>query len=154
MPVNTTSGCTIAIGHSTIVNPVPSADTYTVIGFPTNLGAFGRTYVEINFDDLSNRNTLKFKGQRNDGTMAIQVGRAAEDAGQAAAIVARDSDQDFNFRVTLNDSSGTTSATPTTFYFLAKVMSYTTNIGGPNKVVDATVNVAIKSGSITETAAT
>jgi len=150
MPVNTTSGCKIFIGSNSTVATDPTVDTYTQIGFVTNIGAFGRTYAEINFDDLSERNTLKFKGQRNDGTMAVNVGRDTTNAGQAAVIIARDSDNDYNFKVTLNDSSDVTGALDTVFYFLAKVFSYNVNIGGVNKVVDATINVGIKSGSIQE----
>lgn len=151
MPVNTSSGCKIYIGSNALVQPDPTLDTYTEIGFVANAGAFGRQYSEITFDDLGNRNTLKFKGQRNDGTMPLQLGRDTSDPGQAAMIVALDNDNDFNFKVELNDSSDTSGAVNTTFLFQAKVMSYTTNIGGPNQVVGSNGNLAIKSGSIQET---
>jgi hypothetical protein len=154
MPVNTSSGSKLYIGHNALVQPDPETDTYTEVGFIANSGEFGRVYALITFDDLSNRNTLKFKGQRNDGKMDIDLGRAPDDAGQAAMIVALDIDQDFNFRVTLNDQSGVSGSVPTEFLFQAKVMTYTCNIGGPTQVVHARATVEIKSGSIDETPGT
>ncbi len=151
MAVNTSSGCTIAIGTTATVS---SSDSYTSIGFISNGGAFGRTYSLIKFDSLPDRNTLKFKGQRDDGAMTIEAGRDASDAGQSAVIVALDSDQDYNFRVELNDSSGISGSHPTIFYFKGKVMSYPTTIGTPTNVVMTKFDVQIKSGSISEIPAT
>jgi hypothetical protein len=131
-----------------------SGDTYTEISFITNMGEFGRTYDEIKFTSLEDRAVLKFKGQYDDGTMQLDLGRAAADAGQAAAIVARDTDFDYNFKVALNDASTTSGATPTTFIFKAKVMSYTTNVGNVNQVTAAKITLSIKSGSIVETPST
>jgi len=155
MPVNTSSGSKLFIGADNTVHADPTTDTtYKEIGFIANMGEFGRVYALITFDSLGNRNTLKFKGQRNDGKMDMDLGRAPEDIGQAAAIVARDIDHDFNFRATLNDASAASGATPTTFWFLAKVMSYTCNVGGPTQVVHSRMSVEIKSGSIIEQEAT
>jgi hypothetical protein len=151
MAVNTASGCKVYIG-TTATNP--SGDTYTQIGFISNAGAFGRTYSLIKFDSLPDRNTLKFKGQRDDGNMTIEAGRDAADAGQAAVITALDSDQDYNFQVVLNDSSGISGSHGTQFLFKAKVMSYPTTIGTPTNVVMTKFDVQIKSGSIIETPAT
>ena len=69
-----------------------------------NFGDFGRVYSEIKFDTVNNRGTLKFKGTYDDGSMTLQLGRDPSDAGQAAVIVARDSDNDFNFMVTFGDA--------------------------------------------------
>ncbi len=154
MPVNTSSGSKLYIGSNDLVHPDPTTDTYIEIGFIANAGEFGRVYALITFDDLSNRNTLKFKGQRNDGKMSIDLGRAPDDDGQAAMIAALDVDQDFNFKVTLNDQSGVSGSVPTKFLFQAKVMTYTCNIGGPTQVVHARADVELKSGSIQETEAT
>lgn len=151
MAVNTSSGCQVSIGTTA---SVASSDSYNPIGFVSNAGEFGRVYSLIKFDSLADRNTLKFKGQRDDGTMNIELGRDASDAGQSAAITALDSDQDYNFKVELNDSSDTTGATNTIFYFKAKVMTYTTNIGTPTQVVGSKMVLELKPNSITETPAT
>ena len=154
MTINTSSGSKIYIGSNNTVVSNPLVDTYILIGFVANMGEFGRVYSLITFDSLGDRNTLKFKGQRNDGKMSIDLGRAPDDSGQAACILARDVDQDFNFKVSLNDASAISGSHPTFFYFLAKVMSYTTNVGGPTQIVHAKMDVEIKSNSITEIAGT
>jgi hypothetical protein len=152
MPINTSSGSKVYIGQDNTVhsNPVTDSD-YTLIGYVANIGEFGRVYGLITFDNLENRATLKFKGQINDGKLSLDIGRAPEDVGQAAALTALNSDHDYNFKVTLNDRIATS---PTTFYFFAKVMTYTCNVGGPTQVVRARMDVEIASTSITEVEAT
>jgi len=152
MPVNTSSGTKLYIGQDNDDHANPQTDSdYVLVGFIENLGEFGRQYSLITFDDLSERSTLKFKGQRNDGKLSLSLGRAPDDTGQAAMRSALDSDHDFNFKITLSDRI---LSSPTTFYFLAKVMTYTTNVGGPTQVVKARADVEIKSNSIIEVAAT
>lgn len=151
MAIGPSSGSKLYIG-TTATNPV--GDSYTQVGDISNLGEFGRVYAPIKFDSLSDRNTLKFKGQRDDGTMTIEIGRDSSDGGQAAVIVALDSDADYNFKITLNDASTTSGSTATYFLFKAKVMSHPTIIGTPNNVVMSRIVLDIKSGSITETAGT
>lgn len=158
MAVNTASGCTISIGTTTGDNSNTQseyeADSYDLIGEVTNIGEFGRTYREIVHSSIDDRNERKFKGQRNDGTLALQLGRDATDTGQEAMIVARDDDHDYNFKVTLNDASSASGATPTTLYFRAKVMSYRTVIGDANQVVQARTDLGIQSGTLLEVAST
>lgn len=145
------SGAKIYIGTKQTTG---SDDAYTLIGKVNNQGAFGPVYQEIKFDTLDNRDTLKFKGQRDDGNIALTLGRDLTDTGQLALTAALSDDHDYNFKVTLNDAGVATGALPTTYLFKAKVMSFTTNIGATNQVVQASVSIAIKSGSIVETAAT
>lgn len=145
------SGSKIYIGTTATTG---AGDSYTLIGKVTNQGAFGAVYNIIKFDSLEDRNTLKFKGQRDDGDINLQLGRDLTDAGQLAITTALSSDLDYNFKVTLNDTGTATGALPTTFLFKAKVTSYKTTVGAPNQVVMAEVILAIKSGSIAETAAT
>lgn len=149
MTVQTSAGCKIYIGTA---ETTPSPDDYLEIGEVTNFSEFGRVYQEIRHDAIGTRGTRKFKGTYDDGNITLQLGRDPSDVGQAAAILARDDDEDYNFKITLNDEG--VLGNPTTFTFKAKVMSYTTNIGGPNQVVGATMMLGIKSGSIDETAAT
>lgn len=148
--VNTSSGSKLYIG-TTAANPV--GDSYIEITEIQNMGDFGRMYEQINYSTLGDRNVRKFKGQRDDGNMELELGRKANDPGQAAMIVALDTDQDYNFKATLNDDTDTTGSTPTTVYFKAKVMGYRTNVGGPNQVVGARTTIGIKSGSLVEVAA-
>lgn len=151
MPLSTAAGTTIEIG-TTLADT--EADSYTNIGKVANLGNFGRVYQPIEFSSLDDRNVLKFKGQRDDGNITMELGRDLSDAGQAAVKVALDSDYDYNFRVILNDESADSGSSGTVYYFKAKVMSFTTNVNDPNSVVGASVDLAIKSGSLDEIAAT
>ena len=151
MAVSTSAGSKLFIGTTAAS---ASGDTYTEIAEITNLGAFGRSYNEIKHAALGNRNDIKFKGQRDDGSISLGLGRSAGDPGQAAMLVALDSDHDYNFKVTLNDAITPSTGTPTTILFKAKVMSYVTNVGGVDQVVAATASLGITSGSIAETAAT
>lgn len=155
MPVNTSSGCKLYIGDDNTVTSDPVADTnYQAVGFIANLGEFGAQFALITFDSLPDRNTLKFKGQRNDGKLDVDLGRAPDDAGQAKIVAALPVDHDYNFKVELNDKSAISGSHNTLFFFPAKVMTYTTNIGGPTQVVHAKATIEIKSGSIVEIPAT
>lgn len=149
--VATAAGSKISIG-TTSGNLL--VDTFTEIGAVVSIGNFGRVYDEIKFSQLSNRNVLKFKGQRDDGNIEMELGKDLSDAGQAAAEVALDTDYDYNFKIELNDESSTSGSHPTYIFFQAKVMSFTTNIGSANNVVGANCMLAIKSGSIQKINAT
>lgn len=150
MAIGPTAGSALYIGTS---ESVASPDDYLLIGEITDMGSFGRTYQEVVAQSIDQRGDRKFKGSYNDGTMTLKVNRDPSDVGQAAAITARDSDADYNFKLLLNDDETGGFATPTTITFKAKVMSYTLDLGGPNSIVQATIQLSIKSGSISEVAA-
>lgn len=155
MTVNTSAGSKVSIG-TTLAAANQSqfeADVYQEIAEIVTIGEFGRTYSEIPFTSISNRAVRKFKGDFNDGNLQLGLGRDAADLGQAAVRAALDSDNDYNFKVTLNDDSvGDTGTEPTTFYFRGKVMSYTTNINDVNSVVQSAVSIGIQSGTLLEIA--
>lgn len=100
MTVHTSAGSRILIG-TTASNPL--TDTYVEIAEVTNIPEFGATYSTITHSSLGNRNVLKFKGQRDDGTLALDLALSSADAGQQAAQAALKSDFDYNFRITAND---------------------------------------------------
>lgn len=150
MAIGPTAGSKIYIGTA---ESIASPDDYLEIGEVSDLGSFGRVYTQIKAQTIGTRGDRKYKGTYDDGAMAIKVLRSSSDTGQAAAIVARDSDSDYNFKLTLNDAAEGGFTVNTAFYFKAKVMSYTVETGGPNTVVMATINLDLKSGSITEVAA-
>lgn len=151
MAVQTSAGSKIYIGTT---SSDEEHDSYVEVGEVTNIPEFGRAYEEVTFASLGNRAVQKFKGTYNDGTITVQLGRDVSDVGQAAIQAALDDDFDYNFKVTLNDASAVSGSHPTIIYFKAKVMSYTTNIGAPNQVVQASAQLGIKSGSIYEIEAT
>lgn len=150
MAVQTSAGSKLFIGTS---SGTPASDTYIEVSEITNIPEFGRAYQEITHNAVADRSTKKFKGSYNEGSISLTLGRDVAGTGQAALKAALDSDADYNIKITLNDTPTTgASPKPTTFLFKAKVMSFTTNIGGSNQIVGATVLLGI-SGAITETAA-
>ncbi len=110
MPIGPSSGSTFAIGSNASTATNMLTDTYVNVANITNLGEFGPQFAVIKFDDLGSGLTQKFKGQRDDGKLSLDLGRQSEDAGQAALILANlDRVNDYNMRVTNNDAPGTTS---------------------------------------------
>lgn len=150
MGVQTSAGSKLFIG-TTAANA--ATDTYVEVAEVTNIPEFGRAYQEITHQSLGRRDTQKFKGSYNEGSITLALGRDMSNAGQAALRAALDSDSDYNVKITLNDTPSTgTSPKPTTYLLKAKVMSFTTNPGGPNQIVGASVMLGIS--SIVEAAAT
>lgn len=150
--INTASGSKIFIG-TVAANPL--VDSYVEVAEVTNIGQFGRVYNEILYSNLSNRNERKFKGQRNDGSLPLDLGHAGPvvDPGAAAMDVALDVDDDYNFKITLNDDSKVSGASPTTYFFKAKVMGMPTTPGNNTGVPMRHPTLGIKSGSIVKVAA-
>jgi hypothetical protein len=108
MGVSTSAGTKIYIGTTA---SDPTTDTYVEIGSVQSLPEFGRVYGEANFTSLGDRNVQKFKTSRNDGNVALVLGKDGADAGQIAVAAALDVDSDYNFKVALNDSVAIQSAT-------------------------------------------
>ena len=130
------------------------ADAYAEIGEVITMGEFGAQYEQINLETIGNRNRRKFKGVLDDGDLALGLAKQASDAGQAAALAALHDDRDYNFKVVENDASEDSGAEGTTSYFRGKVMGYRTNINDVNSVVQASMTIAIQSGTLIEVAAT
>jgi hypothetical protein len=101
MGVSTAAGTALSIGTTALVG---STDTYNALGQITTIPEFGRVYTEIKFSPLSTRGVLKFKGSFDDGSIAVVMGKDSTDAGQQAALVARDVDADYNFKIVANDA--------------------------------------------------
>lgn len=150
MGVNTAATSTIAIGTTTVCNDQADyeADSFIDIGEVSDIGEFGDTAETIEFTSLSDRRVRKFKGSFDAGVFTCQCGADQTDAGQIALATAFAADDDYNFRVQLNDEA-TVGGTPTTLYFSGKVMSMQRNVGSVNNVVMRTFNIAINS-EITE----
>ena len=140
MTVQTAAGSVISIGTTASDHLV---DSYTAIGEVVTIPEFGRVYNLVTHNPIAARNTTKIKGSFNDGSVALDIGKDPNDAGQAAALVARESDLAYNFKLELNDAGPGTDDTPTTYYFTGKVMSYTTNLGSVDSVIGSTLTVEI-----------
>ena len=112
-----------------------AALTWTEIGEVSDMGEFGRKYNLVTFNTLGDRRTVKRKGSYNDGTIACQMARVPDDAGQAILTTAVDDDASYSVKIRLQDG--------TVFYTTAQVMSYTTNIGTVDQITSATVDLEI-----------
>lgn len=112
-----------------------AALTWTEIGEVSEMGEFGRQYNLVTFNTLGDRRTVKRKGSYNDGTIACQMARVPDDAGQAILTTAVDDDDSYSVKIILQDG--------TIFYTTAQIMSYTTNIGNVDQITSATVNLEI-----------
>ena len=109
--------------------------TFTEIGEVSEMGEFGRQYNLVTFNTLGDRRTVKRKGSYNDGTIACQMARVPDDAGQTILTTAVNSDNSYSIKIKLQDG--------TVFYTSAQVMSYTTNIGNVDQITSATVDLEI-----------
>lgn len=146
MGVMTSAGSTLGIS-TTLPASYDStgfnALTFTGVGEITDLGEFGKEFNLVNHNPLGNRQTKKFKGSYNNGSLQLQMGRDASDAGQTAMRTALASDNSYSFKVTLQDG--------TKLFFTGKVMSYRTSIGSVDQITGATTTVEID-GDIVEVA--
>lgn len=108
MGVSTSAGAKLYIG-TTASNGV--TDTYTEVGQIVTIPEYGRKYNVVKYTPLDFRGTLKFKGSYDDGSLAVDIGKDATDAGQVLCIAAVNIDLDYNFQISLNDAVAPSSAT-------------------------------------------
>lgn len=106
----TAAGAALAIGTTAAV---ASTDTYTTMANVTDIPEFGRVYNVIKVQPLGTRGVQKIKGSFDESEIAVKMARDRSDPGQAAALLARDVDSDYNFKVTLNDAAAPISNTVT-----------------------------------------
>jgi len=118
-------------------------DTYTAVGEVESIGNFGDEINSVTFTGLRDQRVRKFKGSRDAGTAEITVAFRATDSGQSSmqAAVDDETQDDFNFRVTIND--GTSGGSNTVFYFSAKAMSDSVEVSSVDNIVRKTYSVAI-----------
>lgn len=149
------SGSKIAIG------PVAAASdditdlegyTYDEVAEIMDIGEFGEQYEVVQYISLATRRVRKRKGTYDSGDVTIMMGHdLVNDTGQTELRNVRHSDSSYAFRITLNDAPE--GGDPTTYYFVAKVMSFRGNIGGPNGTVQSQAQLAIDSDILVTEAA-
>ena len=112
-----------------------AALTWTEIGEVTDAGEFGREYALVTHNPLKDRRTVKRKGSYNDGSITLQMARDVSDAGQVLLDTAKDDDNSYSVRITLQDG--------TERYTTAQVMSFKTTIGSVDQITTGTVVLEI-----------
>ncbi|MEP3114925.1 hypothetical protein [Nisaea sp.] len=130
------------------------ADTYAEIAEITNVGDFGKEYQIIETKALKQRRVRKIKGSYDNGTLELELYLDSDDPGQAAALAALDTDDNYNFKITLNDAPDGAAPTPTTYYFRGLVTAFRTSISDVDSAVTGRCVVAINTEILKVPAAT
>lgn len=138
---STAAGSTISIGLAPATYDLAgfAAVSYSEIKEVTDIPEFGKEYNLVTHNPVGNRATFKFKGSYNSGSLTLAMAKYEADAGQAMLATASDSDDDYSFKLVV--PSGTT------YYFPAKVMSFTTVVGSVDSIYAANAMLEI-SGDI------
>ena len=134
----TSAGTTISISAAlpaTYNDTGFAALTFTEVGEVSDLGEFGREYNVVKFNPLKDRRTVKRKGSFDDGTVQVQLAKAATDAGQVILKTATNSDASHSIKIVLQDG--------TIFYFTAQVSSSTVNVGNVDQITSSTFKLEI-----------
>lgn len=138
MTVKTSAGTTLAVSAglpATEDSAGYAALSWTDVGEITDLGEFGKVYNLVTHNPLATRRTVKKKGSFNDGSISLALGLDSSDAGQAILDAAVDSDANYSFRVTDQDSA--------IDYFQAIVMSKPKSIGSVDSITSSTSQLEI-----------
>lgn len=113
------------------------AVSYTEVKEVVDIGEFGASYALVTHNPLGDRITVKRKGSKNNGTLAVQMAYAPSDPGQTLLAAAVDSDSSYSYKVELQDG--------TEFLFTAQAMGYPIQVGGVDSITSSTCNVEIDS---------
>lgn len=144
MGVQTAAGTVISIARGS----PPSWDAagyastdlqWAAIGEVTDGGTHGKKFAEVTHKPIGTRGTQKFKGSFDEGTKTLQLGLDNDDAGQILAKEARDSDDDYSFRVAYPNGD--------IDYFQAKVMSFEKSTTNVDSIVSATIQLSLTSSN-------
>lgn len=137
MVARTSAGTTIGIDQAPATNDQTGFEalTFVTIGEVTDLGEYGKVYNLVTHNPLGNRQTKKFKGSYNNGSISMQIAINELDLGQIDALAASVSDLSFGFKVTKQNGA--------VDYFSAKVMSFTNSIGSVDNIESGTIQLEI-----------
>lgn len=124
-----------------------TALSYTTVAEITDLGSgLGRKYDLVKHNPVGDRNSYKFKGSYDNGTLSVKMASAtstATDAGQTLMMAAAASDASYSFKITVQDSSD--------YFFTGKVMNFTTDFGSVNSILMAGAEIQVDSNIVLTT---
>lgn len=123
-----------------------SGESWTEIIWVENIGQFGDESAEVTFDAIGEGRTIKLKGTRNAGNLALVVGADYSDAGQAALRAAEATPDDYTFRIDFDDAP--VGGTPSQRFFIAKVMSARETLDSANNVIKLNASLGINSNVV------
>jgi len=143
--VHTAAGSVLSIGGTGVLADEAS---WVVVGEVVDFGEFGKIFNLVSHNSVGDRATYKFKGSYNNGSLAMQLGQDPADEGQEDILDALEEDDEYNFKVELNDAAAASGSTNTIMTFKGLVMSYTTQVGSVDSIVGSACTIEI-SGDIT-----
>lgn len=153
-----TAGCKFYIGDAPLAAKLTdfiesdfSAVTWVEVDGWTNMGEFGDEGALITTDLINRKRTTKQKGTFNAGNMQNTFAVIAGDTGQTALIAASKVDNNYPFKIVMNDdpNDGANSA-PGERKFVGLVMSARETAGDANTVRTLNANVEINSNIVTK----
>ena len=115
------------------------------------LGSLGDTSEEISFATIDRPRTRRFKGVRNAGTLELVCGIDYADEGQLALLAAEKSDEEYAFKIVLNDAPS--GGTPSERYFVAMVGSAVEAFDQANNVMKLNASLWVNSNIVRVNAA-
>lgn len=145
----TTAGAKLYIADPGTI--VESPDPWTEVGGVMNYGEIARAWSEVRSNTVSRRTEKIYKGGRAAPTLTLEVEGDRADTGQIAMQAAYDdaSQDDYNFKIELNDAPE--GGTPTTATFKAKVLGWSgPSLGGLDNMVRRNALLGIDLTTFTE----
>lgn len=135
--VMTSAGTTLSIGTYPATYDAAgfAAVSWTAVAEITDLGSFGKTYTEVKHTSLTRRQTQKFKGSYDNGSLQLKIAKVTSDAGQVAMLAALASDSSYAFKVTLQDGK--------IEYFSGKVFTGVIAVGNVDTITGLDVTVGL-----------
>lgn len=150
MATRTSTGAKIYISSTNVADTVDSktefeALTWTLIDQVIDMGEYGDESGTIEVSYLNRGRKEGYKGIRDGGTMALQVGHEPTDPGQIKLKAAEASPFNYGFKITLDDAGSGSPSSPSTDYFRGKVLGRRKSIGGADQVITRTFQVKVNS---------
>lgn len=133
----TSAGTTIGIAAAPATYDLAGFDalSFDTIGEVTDAGEYGKVFNLVTHNPLATRQTKKFKGSFNNGSITLQLAIDEDDVGQIAAKAALESDASFSIAVTKQNGA--------IDYFTAQVMSFTDAIGSVDSIEGGSIQLEI-----------
>jgi len=112
------------------------AGTYQIVGNVDQIPQFGASRNTVTFNPLKDIDVVKIKGSRDNGTIDISLALVEDDVSIPILEAAEDSDESFSFYAQTQSGAKR--------YFVGKVMSLQTTIGGVDDVTMANFTVELE----------
>lgn len=159
MTLYNTAGCKLFIGGAIedpgadMVEADFTSQTWTEIKNLESIGTLGDTSSVTSFNALDRDRTIKMKGTRDGGQMTVVCGVETASAGQLAMIAAERTNNNYAFKLVLNDAPATgASPKPSERKFIALVSSQAEQYDGANDVRKMNVTLEVNSNVVRKAA--